>query len=100
MYFDAIIQPIINVADIKVEEFGLPAGFKVAKLSYMEDWTLNVLKTLDKEFAIKTSGNEVQWKKMLSMYFDTFMDKAIQKIFDMVAAKSKNYKELYTASHG
>jgi hypothetical protein len=49
MEFSLIKQPIIKLTSIKPENFGLPADFPVTKLSSMQEWTMNTLKTIDKD---------------------------------------------------
>lgn len=49
MDFHKLTQPIIKLSNIKPENYGLPADFTLAKLSSMQEWTMNTLKTVDKE---------------------------------------------------
>jgi hypothetical protein len=66
----------------------------------MQEWTMNTLKTVDKDLG--TQNGQLpngQYFMMLRQYFDGYMQKEFDKIGELVKSGSKDYDLLFRVAH-
>jgi len=71
MEYQHIKQPIIKINDIDQQELGIKSKIEIAKLSSNQEWTMNVLKSIDRDQGTQRGKIfDPEWKRNLKAYFD------------------------------
>ena len=99
MHYTQIVQPIIKLSEIKPEEFDC-SGLPLAKLSNMQEWTMNTLKPVDKDIGTQRGVmGDADWMRMMKGYFEGYMETEFTKIGEAVKSNSKDYALLFRLAH-
>ena len=100
MIFSEIAQPIVKITEVKPQDWNLPEDFKVAKLTYMQEWTMSTLATVDKGLGVQSCGDEDKWVEKLKATLEGDLQGEIDKIENLIRTKSKDFTLLYKSANG